>query len=85
MTDPQRETVTLRYPVEVDGQRYESLTMRRAKARDSRDAAVGGGHHADYEIRLFANLAEVAPAVIEELDMADYSQLQERFRNFVEG
>ena len=37
----------------------------------------------DSEIRMFANLCEVAPAVIEELDMADYMRLQRVYEGFL--
>ena len=77
------ETVTLKYPVTHDGAEHTTLTMRRAKARDSRDAQRGGGSSADNEIRLFANLCEVAPGVIEELDMADYMRLQRVYEGFL--
>ena len=46
--------------------------MRREIARDSRDAQRGGGTPAEIEMRLFANLCEVAPGVIEQLDLGDY-------------
>ena len=73
------------YPVVLDGQEVTELQIRRAKARDSRDAQRGGGGSADNEIRLFANLCEVAPAVIEELDMADYMRLQKVYEGFLSG
>lgn len=75
--------LTLRHPVTHDGTEYKELSMRRAKARDSRDAQRGGGTPADHEIRMFANLCEVAPEVIEELDMADYVQLQKGYEDFL--
>lgn len=78
-------TIELDYPVEADGGEVKSLTMRRAKARDSRDAQRGGGVPAETEIRLFANLCEVAPGVIEELDMADYAKLQDAYHAFLAG
>ena len=79
------QTVPLDYPVTHDGTEYTELTMRRAKVRDSRDAQRGGGTSADNEIRLFANLCEVAPAVIEEVDMADYVRLQGVYEGFLSG
>ena len=50
--------------------------MRREIAGDSRDAERGGGTPVEIEIemRLFANLCEVAPGVIEQLDLGDYQQ-----------
>ena len=76
-------TVKLRHPVTHGGTETSELTMRRAKARDSRDAQRGGGTHAEIEIRLFANLCEVAPEVIEDLDMADYTALQRVYEGFL--
>ena len=78
-------TVTLRYPKTVEGETYTKLTMRRALARDSRDAQRGGGTPADIELRLLANLCEVAPNVIEELDLGDYQRLQVQFQSLLEG
>lgn len=75
--------IPLRYPVTHEGQEYTELSMRRAKARDSRDAQRGGGGPADHEIRMFANLCEVPPTVIEELDMADYAALQKAYEGFL--
>ena len=57
--------------------------MRPPRARDSRDAQRGGGASAEIEIRLYANLCEVAPAVIEELHMVDYLQLNAAFEGFL--
>ncbi len=64
--------VNLRHPKTVDGETYEQLTMRREIAGDSRDAQRGGGMPAEIEMRLFANLCEVAPGVIEQLDLGNY-------------
>ncbi|MYE52275.1 MAG: phage tail assembly protein [Gammaproteobacteria bacterium] len=85
MSDPAKETIALDHPVEADGAQVTSLSMRRAKARDSRDAQRGGGSPADVEIRLFANLCEVATDVVEELDMADYGKLQDAYNRFLAG
>ena len=81
--EPQPTTITIRYPVTVAGETHTSLTMRPPRARDSRDAQRGGTTSADTEIRLFANLCEVAPAVIEELHMIDYQRLQVAFEGFL--
>ena len=75
-------SVTLQFPVTHQGQEYTSLTMRRPKVRDDKAARRGSNDPADQELRLFANLCEVAPEVIDELDMADYQALQDAFRGF---
>ena len=81
--EPQPASIAIRYPVTVDGVTHSTLTMRPPRARDSRDAQRGGGASADIEIRMFANLCEVAPAAIEELHMVDYQQLQAAFEGFL--
>jgi len=72
-----RETVVLKYPVTVDGVPLQELAVRRPKVRDLLAAEKAGAGQAAQEIRLFANLCEVPPGTIEELDMADYRALQE--------
>lgn len=90
MSKPRKEgsgpppvTVRLRWPVTVGGEKVSSLTIRPPLARDSRDAQRGGGNAAETEIRLLANLCEVEPAVIEVLQMADYTSLQEGLAGFL--
>ena len=83
MDAPQPVAITIRYPVTVAGETHTTLTMRPPRARDSRDAQRGGGGSPDVEIRLFANLCEVAPAAIEELHMVDYQQLRAAFEGFL--
>ncbi len=82
---PAPPELTLRHPVTVEGNEYSSLVLRRALARDSRDAQRGGGTPAEIEMRMFSNLCEVSPKVIEELDLGDYLRLQERFQAFLES
>lgn len=81
-----RQTIALDYPIEADGVRLERLTIRRPKVRDLLTAnKSGGGDDVQREIRLFANLCEVAPETIEGLDMADYGKLQEAYAGFTLG
>ena len=83
MNEPSPASLDLRYPVTVAGESVTRLTMRPPRARDSRDAQRGAGSTGDMEIRLFANLCEVAPAVIEDMHMADYHRLQELYQDFL--
>lgn len=70
------ETIELKHPVSVGGVTVERLTLRRPKVKDLLAAEKGTPDRAAQEVRLFANLCEVSPATIEELDLADYRQLQ---------
>jgi len=77
------ESIILKYPVDVAGQSYDKLSMRRSKIRDRLIVAkMKNVSDEEKEIRLFANLCEVEPKVIEELDEADYSNLQKVYLGF---
>ena len=68
-------TVKLQFPVTVAGATYTELKMRRCKVKDRRLAAKQPTQE-EQEITLIANLCEVPPDVIDELDSVDYSALQ---------
>ncbi|TQV72732.1 phage tail assembly protein [Exilibacterium tricleocarpae] len=75
--------MTLTYPIDSNGGRLEELTMRRPKVRDRLAAEKIQGNQADKEVRFIANLCEVAPEEIEELDMADYARIQAVLSDFL--
>ena len=77
------QTIDLKYPVESSGEIHEKLTMRRSKVKDRLLVAkMKNASDEEKEIRLFANLCEVAPAIIEDLDESDYANLQKTYLNF---
>ena len=77
------EIIKLKYPVEITGESFNKLTMRRSKIKDRLAVAkMKNSSDEEKEIRLFANLCEVEPKVIEELDEADYSNLQKVYLGF---
>ncbi len=76
-------TVKLTYPVTVEGVATDHITLRRPKVRDMLAAEKGSASSAAQEVTLFANLAEVAPAVIEALDLVDYLRLQKVYASFL--
>ena len=41
------------------------------------------GSEAEKEVRMFAHLCEVAPGVIDALDLADYTTLRETYKGFL--
>lgn len=73
----QSVTVKLLLPVQVEGATITELTFRRMKVKDTLvsedeiDETKAG-------IRLFARLAGVSVAVIEELDMEDFVEIGEK-------
>ncbi len=76
-------TIDLAHAVSVDGVEVRQLSLRRPKVRDMLTADKAGGTDAEKEIRTFANLCEVGPQVIEELDLADYRALQKAYECFL--
>ena len=78
-----KEKIDLDYPVTVDGVEIKKLDMRRPKVRDQINADKPGGTDGEKEIRLFANLCEVTPETIEELDLYDYTKLQDEYSSFL--
>ena len=66
------ELVQLAHPVNSDGLTTDTLHMRRPVVADMLLSEKLKGSDAQKEVTLFANLCEVAPSVIEALDMTDY-------------
>lgn len=69
-------TVPLEYPVTVAGKEYRELIFRRMKARDAL-IAEDETNKARAGYLMFAALAEVDVAVIEELDVEDLETIGE--------
>jgi len=77
------EVVKLQHPITVDGQEITRITLRRPKVRDMLAVEKLEGSEGARELRLLANLADVAPDVLEELDLADYQALQKVYAGFL--
>jgi hypothetical protein len=77
------QTIELKYPVESAGETINNLAMRRSKVKDRLVVAkMKSASDEEKEIRLFANLCEVEPKIIEELDESDYANLQKAYMDF---
>ncbi|WP_020414340.1 phage tail assembly protein [Microbulbifer sp. VTAC004] len=84
--------IKLDFPVEYQGIIYSELQMRRPKVRDllaierkqkeseRKRQPVGDGELAT---ETYANLCEVSPAVIEDMDAADFKKLDETYEGFL--
>jgi hypothetical protein len=70
----------LDYPVILNGQEYKVLNVRRPKVIDNTSVAKLDSE--DAEVTLLANLCDVSPDVIQELDMDDYQGLQKLVMGF---
>ena len=76
-------TVKLNYGIEIDGVSINQLSLRRPKVRDMLGVESSKITDAEKEINLFANLCEVTPQALMELDMSDYAKLQKAYQNFL--
>jgi hypothetical protein len=77
------QNIELKYQIESGGQTYKELSMRRSKVKDRLIVAkMKSASDEEKEIRLFANLCEVQPSIIEELDESDYATLQKAYMDF---
>ena len=77
------KTIQLRYPVKADGATIEQLTMRRPLVKDLHAAQRAGAGAAETEVALFANLCEVTPETLDEMDLGDYRRLQGAYDGFL--
>lgn len=75
--------IELQTPVKMAGVDVSELTMRAPKVRDMIAVRKIPGSDVEQEVALFANLCQVTPAAIEELDMRDYKKLQDAYSGFL--
>ena len=75
--------IELTHGIDIDGVRVSVLQLRRPKVRDMLTVEKSVENDAEKEIQLFANLSELAPDTLMELDMADYAKLQKAYQDFL--
>jgi len=78
------DTITLKYPLADNGETIDRITLRRPKVRDMLTSASDDLSDAEKEVRLFASLSGLTPALIEDMDVADYQQLQKVYAGFLD-
>ncbi len=76
--------VTAQYPVTADGEVVTELRIRRPKIGDMKRLQK---HKDELEkaIHMIANLAEVSPTVVEEMDAADFARVSEVVGGFMDA
>lgn len=60
-----------------------NVNIRRPKVRDQLASAKVVGGDEEKEVALFANLCEISPEEIAEMDMYDYKKLQKAYTGFL--
>lgn len=76
------EKITLAHPIRVNGIEMQEVCLRRPKVRDRLIVDKMTVSDAEKEISLVANLAEISKEAVEELDLADYTQIQQKLQSF---
>jgi hypothetical protein len=81
------ETITLNYPIEHSGVRITEVTLRRPKGRDIRRSEQlaltnKGGDYAR-TLSMIADLAELAPDAIDNMDASDIERISEVVKGFL--
>lgn len=80
--NPNTAKINLDYPITVSGVEVSHLIMRRPKVRDLMAAQKGGGGEAEMGIALVANLCEITPDDVMELDSADWDKCEAQVQAF---
>jgi hypothetical protein len=77
--------ITLKYPFKGATGEMKSINLRRPKVRDLKEVQKLGLSDAEQELMLLARLTEekLTPEDLEELDLADYAELQRQFQDMV--
>lgn len=71
-----RETIELEYPVIFEGQEISELSLRRPRMRDMKRQQQKKDD-LDKALTMIADLAEVSPKLVEELDPVDFTTLSD--------
>lgn len=74
--------IALDFPITISGVEVKHLIMRRPKVRDEVAYTKLKGDEADKTLALMANLCEVTPDDLLELDSSDFKKLEEQFQDF---
>jgi hypothetical protein len=75
--------IILAHPISYNGILLKELSLRRPKVRDRLVVDRMTVSDAEKEILLIANLAEISREAIEEIDLADYANIQKVLQSFL--
>jgi hypothetical protein len=77
------DKIVLAHPVSNNGTLLKEISLRRPKVRDRLVVDRMTTSDAEKEIILISNLAEIPREVLEEVDLADYANIQKVLQNFL--
>lgn len=79
------QKIKLSNPIKIDGVEVGEISLRRPKVRDLLISDRKNISESEREINLIANLAEVSPEAIQDLDLCDYMKIQNWLKDFLSG
>ena len=82
---PNTAKIDLDFPITVSGVEVSHLVMRRPKVRDMMAAQKSGGSEAEMGMALVANLCEITPDDVLELDSIDWDKCEAQVQAFREA
>ncbi len=82
--DGESMVITLKKPIEVDGQKVETLTMREPTVLDQKLAQSNAKTNVDMETQLFANLCGIPSDVVNGMKLSNYNRLQIAYSSFLD-
>lgn len=75
--------ITLTYSINHDGLPIKEIALRRPTVGDHLSVQKMTASDGEKEIRLIANLSELPPEAIYQLDMKDYAEIQKTLASFL--
>ncbi|MBU2713636.1 phage tail assembly protein [Zooshikella harenae] len=78
-----KSKITLNYPVTTEGVEVDTIYLRRPRAKDLKKMEDSKGGDITKSIELIADLAELVPSAIEDLDAGDFQKVNEVVAGFL--
>jgi hypothetical protein len=75
--------ITLSRPLEIDGAKVATLTMREPLVADKLTASKRKGSEEEQQVAMIADLCGVTPGDIERLPIRDYMKLVDALQDFI--
>lgn len=75
--------IKLDNPIKIDGVEIHELSLRAPKVRDLLISSKKEADESEREVKLIANLAEISPEAIQDLDLRDYLKIQNWLKDFL--
>ena len=77
------EKIKLDNPIKIDGVEVHEISLRAPKVRDLIAAGKKNISESEREVNLIANLAEISPETVQDLDLRDYMKIQNWLKDFL--